>query len=426
MENHKLSYAQTEIIQVQEYYKDASINNLAGLLYIKDKVTISKIEQALNYLIKIHASYRIKIKEEKSEYKQYISNHKDKKFDFIDFNNDPEAYHHWINVEIKRNIFDNDSDLYKFTILRLPEGNMAVLTLQHHIISDGWSLTIVGNVLSEYLINENKQETLAYTYLDYVKEELKYTNSKRYERDKQFWLKKLENFESNQLFKKHSTHCAQGDRKGYSLSDIDTHKIKVFCDKNKISINNLFTTAMIILKYKKTYAEKISIGSIMHNRTKQIEKSITGVFSKALPLIVDVSSNNSISELLSKTKIESFNLLKHRKYPYSQIEDDNKNKYGMLDCTISFQNKQYNSKVIENGYSDVWLDNGLCDTPLAISISNRNRNSVLDIDYDYQIAIVNEKEVKYLHKAIVKLVKDIIEHPNKEIKDINLITDTKK
>ncbi|RIP37330.1 amino acid adenylation domain-containing protein [Staphylococcus gallinarum] len=426
MELIELSEAQTEIINLQEYYEDNSINNLAGLLHIEDNLPISKIEQALNFLIKTHESYRLRVKKINSEFKQYISEHKDRTFDVMDFTNDQEGYNHWINEEVTKNIYNNDSDLFKFTILRLPKGNIGVFLLHHHVISDGWSLNISIKTVSEYLINENKKDLLEHTYLDYVKEELNYINSKRYEKDKQFWSEKLQNFEDNELFKSQTVNSAKGDRKSYNLSDIDTHKIKIFCDRNWVSISNLFSTAIIILKYKKTFSEKISIGAILHNRNKQIEKKITGIFSRALPLIVDISSNNSIRDILIKTKNASFNMLKHRKYPYRKIIEDSGNKSGLLDFVVSFQNKQNDSEIVKKGYTDEWIDNGFSNAPIAITISNRNRNNDLDVDYDYQVDVVNEEEVENIHNAILKIIEEIIENPYKQIKDIEVISDTER
>ena len=67
-----LSEAQHEIIQLEEYYENTSINNIAAMVTIKDNVSIEEIDKSLNNLIKKHESYRIKVKKLNSEYNQYI------------------------------------------------------------------------------------------------------------------------------------------------------------------------------------------------------------------------------------------------------------------------------------------------------------------------------------------------------------------
>ncbi|MGO3273023.1 MAG: amino acid adenylation domain-containing protein [Staphylococcus equorum] len=426
METINLSDAQTEIIQLQEYYENNSINNISVIIYIKPGIKIEEIEKALNNLIKTHETYRIKLKKVKSEYKQYISEHKDKKFDFVDFKNNQVGYTKWINEQARKNLFSTDSDLFDFKIVKLPTGKIGIFLMEHHVISDAWSITVAANTISKYLNDGPNSKEIESTYFDYIEEEIEYKNTKRFEKDKSFWLKKTENLEDNELFEKNSDNNAHSNRKSYSLSDIETHRIHEFCEKNNISINNLFSAMMIIIKYKKTASKKISVGSIMHNRNKKAEKGVTGVFSRALPIIIDVSSDYSISDLLTQTKYETFNILKHRKYPYRNIVEDSCGQKGLLDCLISYQNTQYSHEVLKNVYSDEWIENGSNNAPLTVNISNRNRKNTLTVDYDYQTAIVNEKEIIDLHNIILKIMDKAIENPNTKIKNIEILDENEK
>lgn len=426
METINLSDAQTEIIQLQEYYENNSINNISVIIYIKPGIKIEEIEKALNNLIKTHETYRIKLKKVKSEYKQYISEHKDKKIDFVDFKNNQVGYTKWINEQARKNLFSTDSDLFDFKIVKLPTGKIGIFLMEHHVISDAWSITVAANTISKYLNDGPNSKEIESTYFDYIEEEIEYKNTKRFEKDKSFWLKKTENLEDNELFEKNSDNNGQSNRKSYSLSDIETHRIHEFCEKNNISINNLFSAMMIIIKYKKTASKKISVGSIMHNRNKKAEKGVTGVFSRALPIIIDVSSDYSISDLLTQTKYETFNILKHRKYPYRNIVEDSCGQKGLLDCLISYQNTQYSHEVLKNVYSDEWIENGSNNAPLTVNISNRNRKNTLTVDYDYQTAIVNEKEIIDLHNIILKIMDKAIENPNTKIKNIEILDENEK
>ncbi|MGO1630456.1 MAG: amino acid adenylation domain-containing protein [Staphylococcus equorum] len=426
METINLSDAQTEIIQLQEYYENNSINNISVIIYIKPGIKIEEIEKALNNLIKTHETYRIKLKKVKSEYKQYISEHKDKKFDFVDFKNNQVGYTKWINEQARKNLFSTDSDLFDFKIVKLPTGKIGIFLMEHHVISDAWSITVAANTISKYLNDGPNSKEIESTYFDYIEEEIEYKNTKRFEKDKSFWLKKTENLEDNELFEKNSDNNGHSNRKSYSLSDIETHRIHEFCEKNNISINNLFSAMMIIIKYKKTASKKISVGSIMHNRNKKAEKGVTGVFSRALPIIIDVSSDYSISDLLTQTKYETFNILKHRKYPYRNIVEDSGGQKGLLDCLISYQNTQYSHEVLKNVYSDEWIENGSNNAPLTVNISNRNRKNTLTVDYDYQTAIVNEKEIIDLHNIILKIMDKAIENPNIKIKNIEILDENEK
>lgn len=423
METVRLSDAQTEVIKKEEFYENTSINNIAGIITIKEDLKLETIENAMNNIINQNDSYKIRITKVNSEYRQYVDEYKRKQFDYIDFTNDKEGYDQWIKQQVKKNIFATDSELFEFTILKLPDANIGIFSLHHHIISDGWSTTLGGNALCEYLIYGIQEETSEFSYLDSVNDELNYKNSHRFEKDKQFWYEKLKGFENNELFKNKLVTNGQGSRQSYVLSENCTQKIKEFCESNKMSISNLFSAAMLILKHKKTASNKNSVGLLVHNRNEPFEKNIIGVYARILPVIVDIDKNASINHFLTTVKTETFNLLKHRKYSYKEIVENNGNKKGLLDCTVSFQKTQYNSDFVEKGYSDEWFSSDTHNVPLGLNISNRNGNSMIDIDYNYQTDIMNEAEVMNLHKDIMGILNVVIETPNKAIKDIAIYTD---
>ncbi|WP_440858745.1 hypothetical protein [Staphylococcus shinii] len=62
MREYILSEAQHEIIQLEEYYENTSINNIAAMVTIKDNVRIEEIDKSLNNLIKNMRVIELKLK----------------------------------------------------------------------------------------------------------------------------------------------------------------------------------------------------------------------------------------------------------------------------------------------------------------------------------------------------------------------------
>ncbi|WP_057511660.1 non-ribosomal peptide synthetase [Staphylococcus sp. NAM3COL9] len=426
METKLLSYAQNEILQIEQYYENTSINNIAGVMHIRNGLEYEEINEAFNKLVRDHESLRLRMTKKDGVHQQYLANFQYRNYDYLDFYQDEDSYKKWVNEKARTNIFALNEDLYKATIVRLPEGHNGIVLLQNHLISDGWSMTIVVNYLIKILAGKPVDESDINSYLENIASESKYENSNRFNKDKQFWLEKLKNFEDNTLFEKTTLGSAVGKRKSISLSNIDTKNIKAFCEENQLSISNLFSAIMLIIKYKKTLSNINSVGLLIHNRNSKKEKASTGVYSRVLPMIVEIDKNLSIKSYLDKIKIETFNLLKHRKYPYDYIVEDSGNKRGLLDCFISFQNTQYNAEFIEDGFSDEWLDSGTNNAPLSVNVSNRSSKNGLDIDYDYQIDALDEKDVYQLHDTILNVLNSMISNLEQSISDIEIVTGEEK
>lgn len=109
------------------------------------------------------------------------------------------------------------------------------------------------------------------------------------------------------------------------LSEAETKRIFQYCEAHGVSISNLFSAIMQIIKHKNTLSTTNSVGLLIHNRNTKKEKSSTGIFSRVLPMIVDTDPEQTVQDYLEKF-VESLNLLKHRKYPYDYIVENSGNK----------------------------------------------------------------------------------------------------
>ncbi|MGS0652845.1 hypothetical protein ACU40U_18370, partial [Staphylococcus arlettae] len=68
-------------------------------------------------------------------------------YPYLDFFEDEVGYNKWRNETARKNIFELDEQLFKCVLLRFPEGHNGLFLLQHHLISDGWSMTLAVNFL---------------------------------------------------------------------------------------------------------------------------------------------------------------------------------------------------------------------------------------------------------------------------------------
>ncbi|PTJ83802.1 hypothetical protein BU055_06945 [Staphylococcus succinus] len=417
-----LSYAQKEILQIEQFYENTSINNIAGVVHVENGLGYEKINESFNKVIEQHDTLRIRITKEDGDYKQYLVDYEHQDFEFVDFYQDEVGYEKWVKETASMNIFALDEDLYRVIIAKCPDGHLGIFLLQHHLISDAWGVTIIVDNLVKKLVDKEDEETESATYFEAIASENDYETSKRFTKDKEFWLEKLENFEDNILFEKTTLDSAVGKRISIHLLDKDTDNIKRFCEENEVSISNLFSAIMHVIKHKKTLSKTNSVGLLIHNRNNRKEKTSTGIFSRVLPMIVEMDKNLSIKSYLNKIKLESLNVLKHRKYPYDYIVENSGNKKGLVDCFVSFQNAQYDSEFMNDGFTDEWLDNGTNNAPLSVNISNRSSKNGLDIDYDYQIDVLDEAGVYQLHETILNVLNSMIEDPERKIKDIEIVS----
>ncbi|MGS0652083.1 condensation domain-containing protein, partial [Staphylococcus arlettae] len=73
METKLLSYAQNEILQIEQYYENTSINNIAGIMHMRNGLEYAEINAAFNALVESHDSFRLQVTRHDGEYKQYVT-----------------------------------------------------------------------------------------------------------------------------------------------------------------------------------------------------------------------------------------------------------------------------------------------------------------------------------------------------------------
>ena len=170
MENlYNLTNPQKSIWLTEQYYKGSNINNICGSLTIKQPLDFEKFKQAIQLFVENNSSFRICLKMDNNEIKQYVKDFSYFDIDIIDLKDEKSVkeYEHYL---ASLPLFDFDKLLFKFVIFRLPNGYGGFIINTHHIISDSWSLGITVNEIINYysslLQNMSKKNILTWIFVN--------------------------------------------------------------------------------------------------------------------------------------------------------------------------------------------------------------------------------------------------------------------
>ncbi|RIO73362.1 hypothetical protein BUZ12_13880 [Staphylococcus gallinarum] len=410
LEMYPLTIAQMKFMKLETKIEGSSVNNIPGLLNLGTKFNYEQINKAINKLILNHDNHRIQVSMKNEEYKQYIVKYEEISYPYLDFYQDQLNFDDWLDEKANANLFDFDEKLYEYYILKMPSGDLALFTVQNHLIADGWSMTLLINYFIDYLIGGvNKSvPNCNLSFVHATEEEAQYFQSKKFEKDEIYWRNKLnqQKRQSNsELIHSDHIHC---QRSTIKLTAETTKKINNYCMNNDVSVSNLFAGIMLALIDKETVDKIKKIGLLIHNRVNKNEKLTTGNYTKFLPLIIDLNDDLFLSEYITKVKKESFKLLKHRRYPIDKMLSELKINYDILDCLISFQTVNYSSEFIENGFYEKKLEIDTIGIPLVIQIFNKNSESGYLLHYDYQSEVLSAYEIEQLHENILKMLNELV------------------
>ncbi len=433
---YPLTHPQKSIWNTEKFYPNTSIGNVAGTLRIKGSINIDLLERAINLFIKNNDGLRLRIMEKDGLPMQYICEYKQKKINIIDFskNNNMEDLYKWEEEQSKIPFEILDSNLYEFTIVKVNDQDVGFYIKTHHLISDAWTMTIIGNQVIEYyttLINEDEILEKQTSYIDYILSEQKYKESKRFENDKKYWYKTFEYMpEITTLKVRKSNNIDTKTKRKTLVTPVKfTKKLRQYCEENMISPYPLFLSALAMYIKRVSSKDDIVFGTPILNRSNKKEKNTVGMFISTAPLRVNIDENMDFKTFSREVSKECISLLKHQKYPYDILLKDIREKYGTInnlyDIVLSYQNTKFNKKQLDK-IQTRWHFNGYQTNSLTIHINDRDDEGRLIIDYDFHSDLFYVKEIEFIHSHIISLLWHALDNPVRPIKNIEMLTESEK
>lgn len=202
---------------------------------------------------------------------------------------------------------DREPTCFELVLVQLPETSGAIIKM-NHIISDGWSMILVGNQFLHALKGEPFK---AYDYRDYVESDKAYKRGERAQLDREFfrdeWLKHPE----PTVCFPGKLHSFEGKRNSLVLDAELSEKIRAYCLENRVSGMNVFLAAIGICMRRRLGEDAFHLGSLSINRTGVAEKNTVGLFVSTLPILMEVAPDASFKQLVLDTREKAFSVLRH-------------------------------------------------------------------------------------------------------------------
>ncbi|MGN0629912.1 MAG: condensation domain-containing protein, partial [Ruminococcus sp.] len=174
-----------KLIFDMEKFAGGSISVICGIMLIDGKKDLSELKRAVNEIYRLNDALRIRISEVEGEIYQTVTDYKERDIKVLCFENKAELDSY--AESYAKSPLDFYGSLSETKIIILPE-QYGILIKLHHIIGDAWTLSLLGTQFNAILNDETPE---IFSYIDYAKSETAYLQSKRYEKDKSFFLEQF-------------------------------------------------------------------------------------------------------------------------------------------------------------------------------------------------------------------------------------------
>ncbi|HEX2926728.1 MAG TPA: amino acid adenylation domain-containing protein [Ruminiclostridium sp.] len=430
-EHYPLTHPQKGIWLTESFYKGTGVCNIVMSIKLGRELEFGFLQNAVNKVIEQNDGIRLRMTEINGEVRQLVSPYREYQMEIVDFsgNQDGEGVRAWLENHTKSAFCLLDSDLFYFAVLKLPDGENVLYLKLHHLITDGWGMSLFVNQVIEYygLLKAGGQlpDSTKPSYVQYISSEAEYHKSRRFEQDREFWNKEFE-----AALPEVSTSRDNGDyrnirasRKTYVIAPELTASIQAFCKANNISAYVFFLTALYVYRSRISSLKDIVIGTVFYNRTNASDKNTAGMFVNTIPFRLNTPGSSTWIDALKTASLKLSAILRHQKYSYDLLLNDLRQKYKMegtlFDVILSYQNSVFNA-------SQEWHFSGYETNTLAMHVSDRESSGQILLEIDYQTAVYCEEEILHFINHLMNLIENGIKEPDKPVSEIEMLSEKEK
>ena len=413
-----LTKSQKLVYDMEKFVGGGTISIICGSMLSAGSKTIEEIQKAVNEIYCINEGLRTRIVENETGVHQEISPYYKRDCEVLRFETKEELDSYAEGyAKISMDLY---GELCETKIVILPD-QYGVLVKLHHLIGDAWTLALLGNQFNE-LINGTVPEV--YSYHNHIEEEDKYIQSKRYEKDKKFFLEQFTKCTEPVWLSEDRKETYSAKRRTFIIEKEEAKQISDYASRENTSAFMMFTSAVAVYMNRiKMNAERFYIGTAVLNRSTVKEKNTAGMFVNTAPILVELDNSQSFAENRNAIEVSAFSVLRHQKFNYGDVLASIRKEYGfsdkLFDVMLSYQNATVTGTSIET----TWYSCGMQTESLQMHIDDRDGEGIFRIHYDYLTDRFTEEDIFSLHSHIKNILFSAIEDDSRCLYELTMLSD---
>ncbi|QBD82930.1 amino acid adenylation domain-containing protein [Ktedonosporobacter rubrisoli] len=327
-----LSYAQQRLWFLNIFEADSTLYNMPLAFRMQGFLRLNVLKRVLDTLVARHEGLRTTFIEREGEPFQVIAGHGVPALSIIDLrgiaSTELEEVAHkliWEEANLPFNL--RSGPLLRTKVLYLAEQEYILLITMHHIISDGWSNSILQRelftLLEAYMHDLPVQlPALEIQYVDFAVWQRAWLQGERLERHLNYWKEQLADIPMLQLPYDRPRPLEQtfaGAAQSLIIEEEILAPLQELGQQEGATLFMVLLAAFNVLLYHYTAQEIIPVGSLIANRNRAEIEGLIGFFVNTLVLRGNMAGNPTFRELVQRTREVCFAAYAHQDLPFEQL-----------------------------------------------------------------------------------------------------------
>ncbi|HEY6802664.1 MAG TPA: condensation domain-containing protein, partial [Pyrinomonadaceae bacterium] len=309
-----LSFAQERLWFLDQLQPGDAAYNMPGIAWLEGDLNVAALERSLNEIVRRHEVLRTTFRTEDGRAAQVVSSSLELSLPVIDLSQAEEAEseaRRFARAEAEKSFDLEHGPLLRAELLRLSERKHVLLVTMHHIVADGWSITLLVQELSTLYAAFNKGEEpllreLEVSYADYAAWQRRWLTDERLAEELSYWREQL----SGELpvLKLPLAHARRVDsrrRGAVETVRLDGALTQGLRELGRREGATLFITLLAgwqVLLWRLSGESDVAVGTPVAGRGRAELEPLIGFFVNTLVLRTKLEAEESFVSLLARVR----------------------------------------------------------------------------------------------------------------------------
>lgn len=432
---YDLTAAQQILFYSQKYTIHKQVNNVCTSILMNKELDFGILKKAIEKAYERNDSFRLRIVKIGKDLKQYFAEHEKPSIGYLDFTGQSqEAMEKRLFKMAHKPIFAYGKPLSRIYMMHSCDGRSGIYFDVCHMIMDSWGITtFFKDILAIYnnLSNGMNMPKPLVPYEKLLINELNYTNTEAYRKDRDFWEKALST--ENPIFthvngsqvlekyrmkkkKPYTRYCSvlslrsKADNKMLLFPKELVSKMETYCSTNNIPMQTLVLMAFRSYLSKVNKHEKsVGFHTVIARRGTLTEKNTGGSRVHFMPFITIFEESDTFKKSCEAIMEKQSSIYRHVEINPLEVMNMWKKFFNVPQIGTFFAGSvtfQPVKLVSPEGtkIETKWYGNGTASQPLYITVMDGDGDGSLKFYYEYQIHQVTFETIRCLHSYMMMVI----------------------
>jgi amino acid adenylation domain-containing protein len=436
-----LSFAQQRLWFIDQMDPGRGVYNIPVVLRLSGRLDVAALEQSLAGIVRRHEALRTSFPAVEGQPQQQIATHLKLPLTIVDLplrsTGEPEAEVRRLATQEAQQPFDlATGPLLRVTLLRLGAEEHVLLLTLHHIVADGWSLSVLfrewGLLYQAFAAGQpSPLAELSIQYADFAVWQRQWLRGDALEAQLSYWRQQLAGappiLELPTDFPRPPVQSFHGAYQFLSVSPGLTAALKQLSQQEGVTLFMTLLAAFQALLFRYTGQSDIVVGSPIANRNRIEIEGLIGFFANTLVLRCGLSGNPSFRELLGRVRQVALGAYAHQDLPYEKLVEEFQPERSLshtpfFQVFFALQNAPGSELQLPGvTVSALEIDPGLVKSDLGLSLTETEQGLAGSLAYSTDL--FEPETMARLLGHFRRLLEGIVADPEQRLSHLPLLTD---